>query len=66
MNGGLAKEVMDKGINFLAPYVRPRGNKDEINKLFTYQLEIDSYTCPNENNILKYYSIDEQIVILIK
>ncbi len=53
MNGALAKEVMDKGINFLAPYVCPRGNKDEMNKLFTYQLEIDSYLCPNGNLLYK-------------
>ena len=53
MNGWIAKNVMDEGINFLAPYVRPRGNKDPLNKEFKYILEADLIICPNGNTLTK-------------
>lgn len=53
MNGMIAKTVMDEGINFLAPYVAPKGNKDPFNKEFKYILEADCVICPNGNMLIK-------------
>ncbi|MFA7367390.1 MAG: IS1182 family transposase [Bacilli bacterium] len=48
-NALITKNVQYKGIKFLVPYVRPRGRETEFSKkLFSYQMEIDAYLCPNK------------------
>lgn len=58
INAGNAKFVLDEGINLLAPYVRPRGNKDSFNIKFKYIMEVNSFLCPN-GNLLTFNNIDK-------
>lgn len=54
----IAKFLNDNNVQFLIPYVSPRGKKNEFDKKFKFILEIDSFICPNgkllyKNNISK-------------
>lgn len=43
------KNVQYEGIRLVLPYVSPKGRRTEFSKrLFTYQMEIDAYQCPNK------------------
>lgn len=45
----IAKNVQYRGIHLLVPYIAPRGLSTEFNKkIFSYQMEIDAYLCPNK------------------
>lgn len=48
-NALLAKKVQYQGIKLLVPYIRPKGQETAFGKkVFTYQMEIDAYLCPNK------------------
>lgn len=54
-NALIAKNVQEKNINFLAPYVRPRGRKQKMSKRdFDYYFEIDRYMCPNRKILVPW------------
>lgn len=56
-NALIAKNVQDKLVKLLVPYVRPKGKDTEFSKKkFTYQMEIDAYQCPRKK-ILEAYNI---------
>lgn len=45
----VAENVQGNHINFLVPYVAPKGPDTKFNKkAFSYQMEIDAYLCPNK------------------
>lgn len=47
-NALIAKNVQYQGIKLLVPYISPKGRSTEFNKkVFSYQMEIDAYLCPN-------------------
>ena len=50
-----AEYVLKDGVNFIAPYVRPKGKTQEFNKKqFDFYIESNSYLCPNNKELIPW------------
>lgn len=50
-----AEYVLRHNIDFIAPYVRPKGNEQEFNKKkFDFYIESNSYLCPNNKELIPW------------
>lgn len=55
VSGLIAYNVQSQGINFLTPYVSPKGRSQEFSKsCFDYYMEIDAYMCPNHKLLVPW------------
>jgi len=51
----IAYNVQKENINFLIPYVAPKGQSQTFNKKkFDYYIESDSYICPNHKELVQW------------
>ncbi len=57
-NTSIARFTEEYNVQLLAPYVRPKKDKDSFGKGFKYYLEANCYLCPN-GKMLTYNNIDK-------